>query len=50
LLGLKVRAEALGGTMSLRSPHGVGTSLCVEVPVDDQNQESLGAFAQFRAS
>ena len=50
LLGLKDRAEALGGTISLRSPRGVGTSLCVELPFDDQNQESLGAFAQFRAS
>jgi signal transduction histidine kinase len=50
LLGLKDRAEALGGTISLRSPVGVGTSLCVEVPIDDQNEEGPAVFAQLRAS
>jgi signal transduction histidine kinase len=38
LLGLKDRAEAIGGTISLRSPHGAGTSLQVELPLDDRNQ------------
>jgi signal transduction histidine kinase len=33
LLGLRDRAEALGGTMSLESPPGVGTSLRVELPL-----------------
>jgi signal transduction histidine kinase len=35
LLGLKDRAEAIGGTMSLQSPPGAGTSLYVELPLDD---------------
>jgi signal transduction histidine kinase len=38
LLGLKDRAEAIGGTISIRSPHGVGTSLQVELPLDNRNQ------------
>jgi signal transduction histidine kinase/uncharacterized protein YoaH (UPF0181 family) len=38
LLGLKDRAEAIGGTISLRSPHGAGTSLQVELPLDNRNQ------------
>jgi signal transduction histidine kinase len=42
LVGLKDRAEAMGGTMSLRSPLGAGTSLHVELPLD-------GATAQARA-
>jgi signal transduction histidine kinase len=50
LLGLKDRTEALGGKISLRSLPGVGTSLQVELPVNDQNEESLEAFAQLRAS
>jgi signal transduction histidine kinase len=33
LVGLKDRAEAMGGTMSLRSPLGAGTSLQVDLPV-----------------
>jgi GAF domain-containing protein len=33
LLGLKDRAEAIGGTISLDSPPGAGTSLVVELPV-----------------
>jgi signal transduction histidine kinase len=40
LLGLKDRAEAIGGTMSLRSAPGEGTSLRVELPLDDQEQYS----------
>ena len=38
LLGLKDRAEAIGGTMSLQSARGEGTSLRVELPLDDQEQ------------
>jgi signal transduction histidine kinase len=33
LVGLKDRIEALGGTLSLRSPAGGGTSVCCELPV-----------------
>jgi signal transduction histidine kinase len=36
LLGLKDRAEAIGGTLSCESPHGAGTSLQVELPLDDR--------------
>ena len=36
LLGLKDRVEAIGGTMRLTSPPGVGTSLRVELPLRDQ--------------
>jgi PAS domain S-box-containing protein len=35
LLGLKDRAEALGGTLSFQSARGAGTSLHVELPLDD---------------
>jgi signal transduction histidine kinase len=35
LLGLKDRAEAIGGTISLESPRGAGTSLLVELPFGD---------------
>jgi signal transduction histidine kinase len=34
LLGLKDRAEAIGGTLSLESGRGVGTSLVAELPLD----------------
>ena len=34
LVGLKDRAEAMGGTMSLWSPLGAGTSLRVDLPLD----------------
>jgi signal transduction histidine kinase/uncharacterized protein YoaH (UPF0181 family) len=37
LLGLKDRAEAIGGTLSLQSPVGLGTLLRVELPHDDRN-------------
>jgi signal transduction histidine kinase len=33
LLGLKDRAEAVGGTMSLQSARGEGTSLQAELPL-----------------
>ena len=35
LLGLKDRVEAIGGKMTLQSPRGEGTSLHVELPLDD---------------
>ena len=34
LLGLKDRAEAIGGTISLESRQGVGTVLIAELPLD----------------
>jgi signal transduction histidine kinase len=37
LLGLHDRAEAIGGTLSLQSPPGAGTSLHLELPLDAQN-------------
>jgi signal transduction histidine kinase len=39
LIGLKDRTEAMGGTMSLRSPLGAGTSLQVELPLDAARTE-----------
>jgi signal transduction histidine kinase len=33
LVGLKDRAEALGGTLSLHSPTGAGTTVTCEFPV-----------------
>jgi signal transduction histidine kinase len=35
LLGLKDRAEALGGTLRLHSPPGEGTTLDITLPIDD---------------
>jgi signal transduction histidine kinase len=35
LVGLKDRVEALGGRISLESPHGAGTSIRVELPIGD---------------
>lgn len=40
LLGLKDRVEAIGGTMSLRSPPGAGTSLSVVLPLRGQAASS----------
>jgi signal transduction histidine kinase len=40
LLGLKDRAEAMGGKMSVESPPGGGTSLYVELPLEDQATET----------
>ena len=37
LLGLKDRAEAIGGGLSLQSPRGGGTSIQVEIPLGDHN-------------
>jgi signal transduction histidine kinase len=36
LLGLKDRAEAIGGTIVLESRHEAGTSLVAELPLDNQ--------------
>ncbi len=36
LIGLKDRAEALGGSMAITSPAGSGTSLDVTIPLDSQ--------------
>jgi signal transduction histidine kinase len=38
LLGLKDRAEAIGGTISLESLQGVGTSLIAELPLDSSTR------------
>jgi signal transduction histidine kinase len=38
LLGLKDRAEAIGGSISLLSPEGAGTSLHVVLPLDDRRK------------
>jgi signal transduction histidine kinase len=38
LLGLKDRAEAIGGTISLESRQGVGTSLIAELPLDSSTR------------
>ena len=38
LLGLSDRVEALGGTLQLSSPAGYGTTLLIEVPLEDQGR------------
>jgi signal transduction histidine kinase/uncharacterized protein YoaH (UPF0181 family) len=38
LVGLKDRAEAIGGTLSVASPPGAGTSLLVELPLGEHAQ------------
>jgi signal transduction histidine kinase len=35
LVGLKDRVEALGGTITVQSARGAGTSVDVELPLDD---------------
>jgi signal transduction histidine kinase len=35
LIGLKDRVEALGGTITVQSPAGAGTSLQIELPLID---------------
>ena len=37
LLGLRDRIEALGGTLQVTSPAGTGTTLHVQVPLEDQS-------------
>jgi signal transduction histidine kinase len=36
LVGLRDRVDALGGTMSLTSPFGAGTSLAIQLPVTSE--------------
>jgi signal transduction histidine kinase len=38
LLGLKDRIEALGGTFSVHSPVGRGTTVTCEIPVTDDSE------------
>jgi signal transduction histidine kinase len=38
LMGLRDRAEAIGGTLLLESPPGVGTILRIELPLDDDSR------------
>jgi signal transduction histidine kinase len=45
LLGLKDRAEAIGGTMSLHSPRRGGTSLLVELPLGAGLEGSRSRFS-----
>ena len=40
LVGLKDRVEALGGTITVQSPAGAGTSLHAELPLTDRPSES----------
>jgi signal transduction histidine kinase len=40
LLGLKDRAEAIGGRISAQSPHGDGTMLRVELPLGDRSSSA----------
>ena len=42
LLGLKDRAEAIGGRISVESPHGAGTMLRVELPLGDRSSSAAG--------
>jgi signal transduction histidine kinase len=37
LLGLSDRIEALGGTLEVTSPAGKGTTLLIEVPLEDHS-------------
>jgi signal transduction histidine kinase len=37
LLGLRDRIEALGGTLHVTSPAGNGTTLLIQLPLEDQN-------------
>jgi signal transduction histidine kinase len=38
LVGLKDRVDALGGTFSLQSPPGGGTTVCCELPIQPGRQ------------
>jgi signal transduction histidine kinase len=40
LRGLSDRIEALGGTLEVTSPAGAGTTLLIEIPLDDQSAVS----------
>jgi signal transduction histidine kinase len=39
LLGLRERADALGGALTLESTPGTGTTVVVEVPIVDSNSD-----------
>jgi signal transduction histidine kinase len=41
LVGLKDRVEALGGRISVESPRGAGTTIRVELPLDDDHAGAL---------
>jgi signal transduction histidine kinase len=45
LVGLRDRAEALGGRLSLHSPPGAGTALGIALPLDDSSGPGLPAAA-----
>ena len=38
LVGLKDRVEAVGGTLTLRSPPGAGTTLAIALPLGDDDK------------
>jgi signal transduction histidine kinase len=45
LVGLKDRTEALGGTFTIHSPAGRGTTVCCELPVSaDAGQQDTGPY------
>jgi signal transduction histidine kinase len=46
LLGLKDRAEAIGGTLSLESPPGGGTSLQIMLPLDGRLCEAIRRYGR----
>ncbi|HXB48037.1 MAG TPA: ATP-binding protein [Streptosporangiaceae bacterium] len=46
LVGLKDRAEALGGTLRLRSPPGEGTTLEIALPLHDAGGPELPSGAE----
>jgi signal transduction histidine kinase len=37
LVGLSDRIEALGGTLDVTSPLGIGTTLLIEIPLEAQS-------------
>jgi signal transduction histidine kinase len=39
LLGIEERADALGGTLTVESAPGAGTTIVVEVPIADSNPD-----------
>jgi signal transduction histidine kinase len=43
LTGLKDRAEALGGRLALHSPPGEGTTVQVQLPVEQARPTAVGA-------
>jgi signal transduction histidine kinase len=43
LAGLRDRAEALGGRLALHSPPGAGTTLQVQLPVEQARPPAAGA-------